>query len=188
MIRTLALVALAVAALPASAQTLADYNNPQAQSQVPLDAATRQVSNEALQATLYELISLKHADHQAHWNVVGQNFYSLHDLLGELYAALGPYIDQVAERKRALGVAADGDPGRTAQNDGMDPFPTGLLQDHEVPKVLSARYAMVSQNLQARIAATGEAGDPVTQDLLIAVTHEVEKHLWMLRSLQLGGR
>ena len=187
MLRPLVLAAALVAAGPALAQDLSLYRSPEADAQVPLDAQTRAVSAEALQATLYEITSLKHADHQAHWNVVGQNFYALHDLLGDLYAALGPYIDQVAERKRALAAPADADPGRVGDRDGLDPFPQGLLNDYDVPPLLSARYYAVSQRVQSRIEAVGEAGDLVTQDLLIAVTHELEKHLWMLRSFQRGG-
>ena len=102
----LLLLAALVLAVPASAQDLSVYRSDEAAEQLPYDAATRQVSTDALQSTLYELISLKHATHQAHWNVVGQNFYSLHDLLGELYTALGAPIDAVAERKRALGAPA----------------------------------------------------------------------------------
>lgn len=112
--RTVLLGAALALALPASAQDLSVYRSDAAASQVPYDTATRQVSSDALQSTLYELVSLQHADHQAHWNVVGQNFYSLHDLLGDLYSSLNPLIDRVAERKRALAVAADGDPGRVA--------------------------------------------------------------------------
>ena len=187
MLRPFLLVTFCVVAWPAAAQDLSVYRSDEAATQVPYDAPTRQVSNDALQATLYELISLKHADHQAHWNVVGQNFYSLHDLLGELYAALGPYIDRVAERKRALAAPADGDPGRTASSDGLDPFPQGLLNDYDVPMILSERYDEVVGRVEDRITETGDAGDSVTQDLLIDVANELEKHLWMLRSLQRGG-
>ena len=183
----LAALAVTLLAVPASAQDLSVYRSSEAAQQLPYDAQTRQVSNDALQATLYELISLKHATHQAHWNVVGQNFYSLHDLLGELYSGLNPYIDAVAERKRALGAPADGDPGRVAQNDGLDAYPMGLQNDYEVPMELSARYFQVAQRIEDRIQATGDAGDAVTQDLLIGVAHQVEKDLWMLRSLQRGG-
>ncbi|OZC03790.1 Dps family protein [Rubricoccus marinus] len=180
---TLFAAALLVAA-PLSAQDLSVYGSADAGQMVPYDAATRTVSNEALQSTLYELISLKHADHQAHWNVVGPQFYSLHDLLGDLYGALDPYIDQIAERQRALGMAADGDPGRAASGDGLDAFPEGLLADYNVPKILSERYMTVIERIEMRVTETGDAGDSVTQDLLIGTAHELEKHLWMLRSFQ----
>ncbi len=183
------LFALLLTLVPAAlaAQDLSLYRSSAAAAQVPLDEATRAVSADALQGTLYELVALKHADHQAHWNVVGQNFYSLHDLLGELYAALAPYIDRVAERKRALAAAADADPARVATGAGLAAFPTGLVNDYDAPKLLSERYVTVAKRVEDRIKATGDAGDLVTQDLLISVGHELEKHLWMLRALQRGG-
>ncbi len=186
MTRTI-LTAVAVLALaaPASSQTLADYyDNPQAQTQIPLTPADRQPSIDALQATLYELTELKHVTHQAHWNVVGQNFYALHDLLGEIYVRVEGLIDVVAERKRALGEAADARPVAVAQNANLPVFPEGLLNDSEVPRLLSDRYVTVVQRAEERVRSLGDA-DPTSQDVLIDVTRQLEKDLWMLRALQI---
>ena len=178
--------ALAFLAVPASAQSLDDYSNPAAADQLPLDAQTRRVSTDALQSTLYELVALQHSTHQAHWNVVGQNFYELHDLLGEIYNEIFPYIDMIAERKRALGVAADADPGRTAQNADLPAYPMGLQQDYDVPKQLSSQFYTVVQRVEDRIQTVGDAGDLSTQDALIDISRALELHLYKLRSLQLG--
>ena len=190
MSRILAFTALvAVLAVPASAQTLADYyDNPQASTEVPLTPADRQPSIDALQATLYELAELKHDTHQSHWNVVGQNFYALHDLLGEIYQRVEGLIDVVAERKRALGAAADARPVAIAQSANLPVFPDGLLADSEVPALLSDRYYTVVQRNAERLKAIGDA-DPSSQDVLIDVARELEKDLWMLRAFQLpnGG-
>ncbi len=186
LIRTI-LTAAAVLALaaPASAQTLADYyDNPQAPTEIPLTAAARQPSIDALQATLYELVELKHDTHQSHWNVVGQNFYSLHDMLGEIYARVEGLIDLVAERKRALGAAADARPVAVAQNANLPPFPEGLLNDSEVPRILSDRFYTVVQRNAERLKSVGDA-DPSSQDVLIDVARELEKDLWQLRALQI---
>lgn len=43
-----------------------------------------------------------------HWNVVGANFKSLHELFNEQYNDLAAAIDEIAERIRALGVKVDG--------------------------------------------------------------------------------
>ncbi len=117
--------------------------------------------------------------------MVGQNFYSLHELLGDIYAAIDGYIDQTAERNRALGVAADARPGAVAASGGLPEFPAGLLNDYEIPGLLSERYYTVTRRLQQRISETADA--PVTQDLLIGINHDLEKQLWMLRALQRGG-
>ncbi len=177
--------ALFALAAPASAQTLADYyDNPQAPTEIPLTPATRQPSIDALQATLYELAELKHDTHQAHWNVVGQNFYALHDMLGEIYARVEGLIDLVAERKRALGAAADARPVAIAQSANLPLFPDGLLNDSDVPRLLSDRYYTIVQRNAERLKAIGDA-DPSSQDVLIDVARELEKDLWMLRALQI---
>ncbi|WP_051882196.1 Dps family protein [Parvularcula oceani] len=171
-------------ALPAAAQDMPNaYADDAAASAVPLEEGVRGTSSEALQDTLYELIALKHMTHQSHWNVTGPLFYSLHDLLGEAYTGLGGYIDQVAERKRALGAPADGRPAAVAQNAALPGFPEGLLADDEVLDLLLTRYETVSERLQQRIGETSD--DPVTQDLLIDVARTIEKDLWMIRSFQL---
>ena len=180
------LTAVAVLALagPASAQTLQDYyDNPQAPTEIPLTAAARQPSIDALQATLYELSELRHDTHQAHWNVVGQNFYALHDMLGEIYQRIFGLIDTVAERKRALGAAADARPSAVAASANLPEFPAGLLNDSEVPRILSDRFYTVIQRNAERLKSIGDA-DPSSQDVLIDVARELEKDLWMLRALQ----
>ena len=175
-----------VLAVPASAQALDAYSNPAARDQLPLDQATRDVSTEALQSTLYELIALQHATQQAHWNAVGQNFYSLHDLLGEVYTQIFGYIDTIAERKLAVGEPADGDPARVAEGANLPPYPTGYQQDYEIPPQLSSRFYAVTQRVEGRIQETGDAGDLATQDALIGVVRGLELDLWKLRALQLG--
>ncbi|MBB4658349.1 Dps family protein [Parvularcula dongshanensis] len=171
-----------VLALPAAAQDLSVYKNEEASSMLPLGEDVRDTSNKALQDTLYELIALKHDTHQAHWNVEGPLFYSLHDLLGETYQGLSPLIDTVAERKRALGAPADGRNGAVADGANLPVMEGGPIQDHQVLAFLTQEYGTVSQRVEARIEATSD--DPTTQDILIDVTREIEKRLWMLRAFQ----
>ena len=145
---------------------------------LPLTEDVRATSNEALQATLYDLIALKHAVHQEHWNAVGREFYQLHDLLGEVYGAIDPYIDMVAERRLALGVQADGRPSAVAES-------TILAEREAAPGDLDTsltylrdQYETIQGALYQRIEATGD--DVVTQDLLIAVTAEIDKEAWQI--------
>ena len=145
---------------------------------LPLTEEIRATSNEALQSTLYDLIALKQAVHQEHWNAVGREFYQLHDLLGEVYGAIDPYIDMVAERRLALGVQADGRPSAVAES-------TILAEREAAPGDLDTsltylrdQYETIQGALYERIEATGD--DVVTQDLLIAVTAEIDKEAWQI--------
>jgi len=162
------------------AQELSGYRNEAADERIPLEEKLREKSVEALQATLYELISQRHAVHQAHWNVQGPLFYSLHDLLGHFYETLGPKIDMIAERQLALGSAADGRPGAVAENAGLEDISEGYLDDQQILEMLTTRYKTISDHLSERIEATSD--DLVTQDMLINVAGTVDDQLWKLRA------
>src|SRR5256885_8279490 len=70
----------------------------------------------ALQETLVELIDLHLRAKQAHWNVAGWHFRSLHLHLDELTDAVRDAADLVAERAVAIGYAPDGRPGTVAKS------------------------------------------------------------------------
>jgi starvation-inducible DNA-binding protein len=74
----------------------------------PLSTDEQKQTVEALQSSLIELIDLSLAAKQAHWNVVGPHFRSIHLQLDELVAAARKHTDVVAERIVALGGNADG--------------------------------------------------------------------------------
>lgn len=164
------------------AQEMQGYRNTAADDRLPLTEAERETSVEALQATLYELISQRHAVQQAHWNVQGPLFYSLHDLLGHFYEAINPKIDMIAERLLVLGVPADGRPAMVTEAADLEPVPEGYMDDQQVPDFLSTRYKTISDRLSERIEATSD--DLVTQDMLIGITTMADDHLWKLRAFQ----
>ncbi len=180
---------LTLAATPALAQDAADntqggpasgYEVKAAQDQVPLAKGLRRTSNQALQATVYELTELQHRDHQAHWNVTGPLFYSLHNMLEHFYEEAFAMIDTVAERQRSLASPSDSRPKAVAENAGLSDFPAGLMRDKEVLQQLAKDYVTVSKRLYDRIEAAKD--DPPTQDTLIDVARMVDKHSWMLRA------
>lgn len=143
-------------------------------------ADNRTASLEALQATLYEVSSQYHAVQQMHWNGKGPLFYSLHDLLGHLYADLATQTDIIAERRLALGSPADARPEAVAKNARLAAVPTTLVDGGQVIDVLSRRYETLSERISKRIDATSE--DPVTQDILIALKDMIDTHLWKITS------
>ena len=166
------LVSLSV---PAFAQ---DAAGPTVGWPLPLTEEVRSTSNEALQATLYDLIALKHAVHQEHWNAVGREFYQLHDLLGEIYGAIDPYIDMVAERRLALGVQADGRPSAVAEGTILSERDAAPGDMATSLTYLRDQYQTIQDALYQRISDTED--DLVTQDLLIGITAEIDKEAWQI--------
>ncbi|MER5519591.1 MULTISPECIES: DNA starvation/stationary phase protection protein [unclassified Streptomyces] len=136
------------------------------------------VTGTALQETLVDLLGLSLIGKQAHWNIVGPRFRSIHLQLDEVVAAARTYSDTVAERAAALGVAPDGRPETIAAAFSLPGTKDGWLRDDEVVDLMVRTLEAAIGRLRERIAATDEA-DPVTQDLLISVTADLEKQRWM---------
>ncbi len=73
-----------------------------------LGKAESKVVGVVLQEALTDLIDLSLIAKQAHWNVVGPHFRSLHLQLDDLVADSRQFSDAVAERAAALGISPDG--------------------------------------------------------------------------------
>lgn len=140
--------------------------------------SARQVTGDALQSTLVDLLGLSLIGKQAHWNVVGPRFRSIHLQLDEVVTAARDFADTVAERASALGLPPDGRPETIASAFTLPGPKDGWVRDSEVVEVMVESLETAIGRLRERIEAT-EKADPVTQDLLITVTAELEKQRWM---------
>ncbi|MEV5430387.1 DNA starvation/stationary phase protection protein [Streptomyces sp. NPDC052701] len=143
-----------------------------------LPEEARRVAGEALQDTLVDLLGLSLIGKQAHWNVVGPRFRSVHLQLDELVSSARTFADTVAERSAALGVPADGRPETIAKAFTLSAPKEGWVRDADVVRVMVESLEEAVGRLRERIGAT-EKADPVTQDLLIGITAELEKQRWM---------
>ena len=134
-----------------------------------------------LQSTLVELIDLALLGKQAHWSVVGEHFRSVHLELDEIVDLARLSYDRVAERIATLGVAPDGRAETVSTPSELAPFPEGFVPATETVQRVAQAMDTVSLRMKERIVAIGD-DDPVSQDILIGITDEVEKAAWMLRS------
>ncbi|MEU4871968.1 DNA starvation/stationary phase protection protein [Streptomyces sp. NPDC021608] len=147
----------------------------------PLPEPARQVTFDALQNTLVDLLGLSLIGKQAHWNIVGPRFRSIHLQLDEVVATARGFADTVAERAAALGLPPDGRPETIASAFSLPSPKDGWLRDEDVVTVIAEALGAAIARLRERVTATDEA-DPVTQDLLIAITAELEKQRWMFEA------
>jgi starvation-inducible DNA-binding protein len=145
-------------------------------STLPDDA--RQVTGDALQSTLVDLVGLSLIGKQAHWNLVGPRFRSIHLQLDEVVTAARDFSDTVAERAAALGLPPDGRPETIASAFTLPSPKNGWVRDTDVVEVMVECLTAAVGRLRERIEAT-EKADPVSQDLLIGITAELEKQRWM---------
>lgn len=153
----------------------------------PLPDKERAIVGGALQATLVDLLDLSLVAKQAHWNLYGPRFRSIHLQLDEVVTAARDYADTVAERAAALGVSPDGRAATIAATSGVPGFPEGWARDGDVIEALVRTFSAVIERVRGRIEETGPA-DAVTQDLLIGLTADLEKHSWMFQAENARGR
>lgn len=153
----------------------------------PLSEDARKVTGEALRSAVADLIDLSLVAKQAHWNLIGPRFRSIHLQLDEIYDVARRFTDTVAERAAAIGVPPDGCADTVARESRMPAITKGWLkEDGAIDYFVSALAATVAA-MRERIEAT-EKTDPVSQDLFIAATAELEKEYWMVQATQgIGG-
>ncbi|MCQ8774682.1 DNA starvation/stationary phase protection protein [Streptomyces sp. KLMMK] len=146
-----------------------------------LSEPDRKTVGDALQGALVDLVDLSLVAKQVHWTVVGPRFRSVHLQLDEVVASARVHADTVAERASALGIAPDGRAETVAKTSGIDPVGGGWSKDTEAVQTLVSALGAVITRMRERIRATEEP-DPVTQDLLIGLTGDLEKHHWMFQA------
>ncbi|MEU3711820.1 Dps family protein [Streptomyces catenulae] len=147
----------------------------------PLSDADRAVVGKALQGALVDLVDLSLIAKQVHWNVVGPRFRSVHLQLDEVVASARLHADEVAERASAVGVSPDGRAATVAKTTGIAEIADGWIKVEAGVAALVTALGVVIGRMRERIDATGTP-DPVTQDLLIGLTGDLEKHHWMFQA------
>ncbi|OQR58803.1 DNA starvation/stationary phase protection protein [Streptomyces maremycinicus] len=147
----------------------------------PLSDADQKTVSEALQGALVDLVDLALVAKQVHWNVVGPRFRSVHLQLDEVVDVARAHSDTVAERASALGASPDGRAATVAAGSGIGAVPGGWVKDADAVSTLVAALGAAITRMRERVAATGDA-DPVSQDIFIGITADLEKHHWMFQA------
>ncbi|GAB2742942.1 Dps family protein [Amycolatopsis magusensis] len=144
----------------------------------PLSESDKEVTGNVLQATLVDLVDLSLIAKQAHWNVVGKNFRSVHLQLDELVDTARTYTDSVAERANAIGISPNGKAKTVVASSGLPDYPENWQSDEKTVAAIVDILAELIQRLRKRIDETDKS-DLVTQDLLIEITNKLEEAHWM---------
>lgn len=144
----------------------------------------RDATVSVLQTCLYDLIDLALQGKQAHWNVVGTQFRSVHLELDEIIESVREASDDVAERIATLGVSPDGRARVVGERTRLKSFPEGLQTASATVTIYSDRLASTVDGIREGISAVA-SHDPVSEDLLIGIAGRLEKHLWMLQSQEI---
>lgn len=122
-------------------------------------------------------LTLKHI----HWNVVGPNFISVHEMLDPQVEAVRGFADDVAERIATLGSSAKGTPGTIVSERSWDDYSIGRATAIEHLGALDLVYTGVIETTRKNIEEVGEI-DPVTEDMLIGQSAQLELFHWFVRA------
>lgn len=144
----------------------------------PLPDDARKVTGAVLQESLVDLIDLHLLAKQAHWNLIGRNFRSIHLQLDEVVDFARVHADEVAERAVAIGVNPDGRARTVAEHSKLHQLESGFLPEDKVIAAVTDMLAELSRRFRDRIEATDDT-DLVTQDLLIEAAQDIDKQHWM---------
>ena len=138
---------------------------------------------ETLTGALADLHLLYTKLRKHHWNVVGPQFISLHELLEKQYNDVKLAADRVAERIRAYGEPAIGtmqefiDHTRLKESPGEYPEGADLIMD-----LVNDHEAIIRHLREDIDKLEDEYHDKATGDLFIELAQEHLEMAWMLRA------
>lgn len=144
------------------------------------DAKQAEVAS-LLQTNLVNLIDLSLLAKQAHWNVLGPNFRSIHLQLDEITAEVRGASDEVAERMTTLGIAADGRSETVSGTSQLSNYPSDFQNVTNTVSAVADAMKTTIDGLRAAIEKLGDL-DPISEDLCIGISAGLEKQLWMLQT------
>lgn len=154
------------------------------QINIALDDGTREELAEMLNTLLADEHTLYVKLRNYHWNVVGIEFVTLHELFEEQYNEIKERADLVAERVRKIGYPAIGTMKEFLDYTRIAEARSGHLSAEEMLDDLMNTNEAIIRNLRSDIDKSADKyHDEGTTDLLVATIRQHETMAWMLRSL-----
>ncbi|MEO6151262.1 MAG: DNA starvation/stationary phase protection protein [Mucilaginibacter sp.] len=135
---------------------------------------------------LNDLLANYHIHYQklrgCHWNIKGQNFFTLHIKFEELYTEALTVIDELAERILTLGKPPYSTFDDYIKTSTIKEINTIGLKDTAMVKAIIADMAALIEMEREILEVTAAASDDGTNDMVNRFMQFKEKNTWMLRS------
>ena len=147
-----------------------------------LPEATRVKAVELLNARLADCKDLQTQVKQAHWNVKGPSFISLHLLFDKINDDVEDYVDEIAKRAVQLGGVAEGTARMAAKGSSLTEYPASALDGRSHVEALSSALAAFGKAARHAIDQSDELGDLDTADLFTEVSRGIDKWLWVVEA------
>ena len=135
-----------------------------------------------LQDHLSNSLDLSTQAKQAHWNVKGPDFISLHELFDKIHTSSEGYVDLIAERIVQLGGIAEGTLKIASKRSALPEYPLNISAGHEHVGALAHTLATYGEKVRKAIESADEIKDKDTADILTEVSRDVDKYLWFVEA------
>jgi len=147
---------------------------------LPVQARTKLI--ELVNARLADAVDLQTQVKQAHWNVKGPDFISLHQLFDEINEDVEEYVDLIAERAVQLGGVALGTARIAARASQLKEYPSDIATGRDHVDALSNALSSFGKAARQAIDATDELRDKDTADIFTEISRGVDKWLWFVEA------
>jgi starvation-inducible DNA-binding protein len=113
--------------------------------------------------------------------VVGPHFIGVHTMIDPQVDAVRLMVDETAERSAALGASPVGTPGALVAQRSWDDYDLGRADAIAHMGALDVVYTGVIEAHREAIATTEDL-DPVTHDMLVKQSGQLEQFHWFVRA------
>ncbi|MCC8409262.1 DNA starvation/stationary phase protection protein [Mucilaginibacter sp. UR6-1] len=135
---------------------------------------------------LNDLLANYHIHYQklrgCHWNIKGQNFFTLHLKFEELYTEALTTIDELAERILTLGKPPHSTFADYIKESTIKEINTIGMKDTDMVRAIIQDMALLIGMEREILDVTADVGDDGTNDMVNRFMQFKEKTTWMLRS------
>ncbi|MCL4154314.1 UNVERIFIED_CONTAM: hypothetical protein GTU68_051020 [Idotea baltica] len=114
-----------------------------------------------------------------HWNILGRNFFDLHEKFEELYGDARIKIDEIAERILTLRYHPISNYSEYLKTSSIKESDTTITDVEMVNELLEAHSLLLKQ-MSVVVEKADTINDEGTIDLIGAYIRELEKSSWML--------
>lgn len=114
-----------------------------------------------------------------HWNVIGKNFFDLHEKFEELYDDAKLKVDEIAERILTLRYQPTSNMSEYLKDSNLKESPSDI-SDSKMIEILLDDHGAILKQMRKVIKVADDGGDEGTIDLIGAYIRELEKTSWML--------
>jgi starvation-inducible DNA-binding protein len=135
-----------------------------------------------LQGRLADTIDFVLQAKQAHWNVKGLHFRTLHLLFDEIYEHAVEAMDLIGERIVQLGGMAEGICQIVTERTSLPRYPAYITHDQDHLDSLSTSISILGKQVRQNIHELVEWKDDASADILVEILRQLDKDLWMVES------